>query len=156
VYCGYLLGEWRAVSINLQLDAKSVLLNDSALSQKGREVLQLPHVRELELLCMKSDRPIGEWLNSRKQRTVYSFRLTRQSWLAVDSACDLCSIVAILLRSMPFVGTDHIQAMPKFAAAYLTCFAESQIMRVGVLRVNWYARFHEPVTYEHCTLGLGR
>ncbi|KAF6265426.1 hypothetical protein COO60DRAFT_955373 [Scenedesmus sp. NREL 46B-D3] len=59
VYCGYLLGEWRAVSINLQLNAKSVLLNDSALSAKGGGVLQLPHVRELELLCMKSNRPIG-------------------------------------------------------------------------------------------------
>jgi hypothetical protein len=68
VYCGYLSGEWRAVSINLQLDAKSVLLNDSALSEKGVEVLQLPHVRELELLCMKSDRPIGEWRGVRPSR----------------------------------------------------------------------------------------
>lgn len=64
VYCGYLLGEWRAVSINLQLNAKSVLLNDSALSAKGGGVLQLPHVRELELLCMKSNRPIGEWMKA--------------------------------------------------------------------------------------------
>jgi hypothetical protein len=62
VYCGYVLGEWRAVSISLQLDAKSVLLNDSALTEPGGDVLQLPHVRELELLCMKNDKPIGEWL----------------------------------------------------------------------------------------------
>ncbi|WIA22868.1 hypothetical protein OEZ86_009814 [Tetradesmus obliquus] len=53
------MGEWRAVSINLQLDAKSVLLNDSALAAPGGAVLQLPHVRELQLLCMKSDRPVG-------------------------------------------------------------------------------------------------
>jgi hypothetical protein len=63
VYCGYVLGEWRAVSINLQLDAKSVLLNDSALSPEGGAVLQLPHVRELELLCMRNDKPVGEILD---------------------------------------------------------------------------------------------
>lgn len=62
VFCGYIMGEWRAVSINLQLDAKSVLLNDSALAAPGGAVLQLPHVRELQLLCMKSDRPVGERL----------------------------------------------------------------------------------------------
>lgn len=61
VYCGYMAGEWRAVSIHLQLDAKTVLLNDSALEVDGA-VPQIKHLRELEVLCIKNKQPAGELL----------------------------------------------------------------------------------------------
>jgi hypothetical protein len=99
VYCGYLLGEWRAVSINLQLDAKSVLLNDSALSQKGGEVLQLPHVRELELLCMTSDRPIGGWHAVVQEdcisRAAAPMTLLAVSVIELQCCCAACHVEAL-------------------------------------------------------------
>eukprot|EP00775_Hariotina_reticulata_P011585 gene11585-11729_t len=50
VYCAVFAGQWRVVSIHLQLERADVLLNDSQMAVAG--VLQsIPYLQELELLC---------------------------------------------------------------------------------------------------------
>jgi hypothetical protein len=128
VYCGYLLGEWRAVSINLQLDAKSVLLNDSALSQEGGDVLQLPHVRELELLCMKSDRPIGKCsLLCRLQTSLFCISMYQHSCSAVESASYVCGRFAAFVNTLQCTAAQTMiskRVMLKLVTPHLASNAE--------------------------------
>lgn len=56
VYCAWVLGSWRVVGVQLQLDVGVVALNDSAMQPGG--VLQgIQHLRELEVLRVKQRPP---------------------------------------------------------------------------------------------------
>jgi hypothetical protein len=51
VYCGWVLGSWRAVGVQLQLDAAVVSFNDSAMAPQG-VLAGMSYLRELEVLCV--------------------------------------------------------------------------------------------------------
>lgn len=53
VYCAWVQGTWRAVSVQLQLQAPSVSFNDSQLVVWGT-VQGVQYLRELEILCYKA------------------------------------------------------------------------------------------------------
>jgi hypothetical protein len=51
------LGAWRVVGVQLQLDAESVLFNDSAMHLPGGGLGKLEYLQELEVLCVKHRHP---------------------------------------------------------------------------------------------------
>lgn len=53
MYCAWVRGSWRVVSVQLQLGLQVVYLNDSAMWSKGGQLQGLKHLRELEVLCVK-------------------------------------------------------------------------------------------------------
>lgn len=89
VYCGWVLGSWRVVGVQLQLDAAVVSFNDSAMAPQGA-LAGMSYLRELEVLCVTHRPPSpGKWgcVSSCRGREggggVVWCRLAGSSWGAV-------------------------------------------------------------------------
>jgi hypothetical protein len=52
VYCGWVLGSWRVVGVQLQLNAAVVVFNDSAMASAQGVLAGMSYLRELEVLCV--------------------------------------------------------------------------------------------------------